>query len=39
MATALAIEGDLSINDRIVTDLVVACQTVAKNVDALMPLT
>lgn len=32
-------EGDLNIDDRIVTDLVVACQAVAKNVDALMPLT
>lgn len=31
-------EGDLNIDDRIVTDLVAACQTVAKGVDALTPL-
>lgn len=31
-------EGDLNIDDRIVTDLVAACQAVAKNVDALGPL-
>jgi hypothetical protein len=31
-------EGDLNIDDRIVDDLVAACQAVAKNVDALTPL-
>lgn len=31
-------EGDLNIDDRIVTDLVAACQVVAKSVDALTPL-
>ncbi len=32
-------EGDLNIDDRIVTDLLAACQTVAGRVDALAPLT
>ena len=31
-------EGDLNIDERIITDLVTACQTVANSVDALMPL-
>ncbi|GAA0502638.1 hypothetical protein [Pigmentiphaga daeguensis] len=31
-------EGDLSVDDRIVTDLVAACQVVADKVDALAPL-
>lgn len=31
-------EGDLNIDDRIVTDLVAACQAVAKSVGALAPL-
>ena len=31
-------EGDLNVDDRIVTDLVAACQTVAGKVDALTPL-
>lgn len=32
-------EGDVNIDDRIVTDLLAACQTVAGRVDALAPLT
>jgi hypothetical protein len=32
-------EGDLDINERIVTDLVSACQTVAAKLEALAPLT
>jgi len=31
-------EGDLNVDDRIVTDLVTACQSVADRVDALPPL-
>ncbi len=31
-------EGDLSVDERIVTDLVAACQAVAERVDALSPL-
>lgn len=31
-------EGDLNVDERIVTDLVVACQAVAERVDALPPL-
>ena len=31
-------EGDLNVDDRIVTDLVAACQAVAERVDALPPL-
>jgi hypothetical protein len=31
-------EGDLNIDDRIVADLIVACQTVSAKVDALRPL-
>lgn len=31
-------EGDLNVDDRIVADLLAACQAVAKNVDALAPL-
>ena len=31
-------EGDLNVDDRIVTDLVAACRTVADHVDALTPL-
>lgn len=31
-------EGDLNIDDRIVTDLLMACQMVAEKVDALAPL-
>ncbi len=31
-------EGDLRVDNRIVTDLTIACQTVAERVDALPPL-
>lgn len=31
-------EGDLNVDERIVTDLVLACQAVAEHVDALSPL-
>ena len=31
-------EGDLSVDERIVTDLVATCQAVAERVDALSPL-
>lgn len=32
-------EGDLNVDDRVVTDLVAACQAVSERVDALRPLT